>query len=82
MVTWIVLAVVLFALIVLVLAVRPVLARLPALQRAALALLGRQAQVEALGASAEALQDRLLVLQRQAEVAQQRLTLIKAKHGE
>jgi hypothetical protein len=81
-VTWIVLAVVLFALVVPVLAVRPVLARLPGLHRAALALLRRQAQVEALASSAEALQDRLLTLQRQAELAQQRLTLIKAKHGE
>lgn len=82
MVTWIVLAVVLFALVLLVLAVRPVLTRLPALHRAALALLGRQEQVEALAARAEATQERLFVLQRQAQVAQQRITLIKAKHGE
>ncbi|MFK3985584.1 hypothetical protein ACI2K4_35125 [Micromonospora sp. NPDC050397] len=82
MVTWIVLAVVLFALVVLVLAVRPVLTRLPALHRASVALLRRQDQVEALASRAEATQERLLVLQRQAEVAQRRLTLIKAKHGE
>ncbi|WP_329110134.1 hypothetical protein OG792_14660 [Micromonospora sp. NBC_01699] len=82
MVTWIVLAVVLFALFVLVLAARPVLVRLPGLERAALALLRRQGQVEALASRAETLQERLLVLQRQAEVTRQRLILIKAKHGE
>jgi hypothetical protein len=81
-VTWIVLAVVLFALVVLVLAARPVLARLPGLRRAALALQRRQAQAEALGSTAEALQERLLTLQRQAEAVQQRLLLIKTKRGE
>ncbi|RZU75281.1 hypothetical protein EV384_3813 [Micromonospora kangleipakensis] len=67
MVTWIVLAVVLFALVVLALAVRPVLARLPRLRRAAVALQGRQAEAEA--------------LQARAATAQERVALIKAKRG-
>jgi len=57
--TWIVLAVLGCALLVLVGAVRPVLTRLPALRRAALALQRRQGEAEALAAQAERLQLRL-----------------------
>jgi flagellar biosynthesis/type III secretory pathway M-ring protein FliF/YscJ len=80
-VKWIVLAVVLFALVVLALAVRPVLARLPRLRRAAVALQRRQGEAEALRAGAEALQERAEALQAQAAVAQERMALIKAKRG-
>ncbi|MBQ0894096.1 hypothetical protein KBX37_13485 [Micromonospora sp. U56] len=81
MVKWIVLAVVLFALVVLALAVRPVLARLPRLRRAALALQRRQADADTLREAAEALSERAETLQRQVETTQQRVELIKAKRG-
>ncbi|MFE9690303.1 hypothetical protein [Micromonospora sp. NPDC005806] len=81
MVTWIVLGVVLFALVVLALAVRPVLARLPRLRRAALALQRHQADAVALRSAAEALQDRAVALQERSAVAQERLALIKARRG-
>ncbi|MGR6320290.1 hypothetical protein Q2K19_24415 [Micromonospora soli] len=81
MVTWIVLGVVLFALVVLALAVRPVLARLPRLRRAALALQRRQADALALQSAAEALQDRAAALQERSAVTQERLALIKARRG-
>ncbi|MCM0674254.1 hypothetical protein NCC78_06065 [Micromonospora phytophila] len=79
MVTWIVVAGVLFALVVLALAVRPVLARLPRLRRAAVALQGRAAEAEALRETAETLQQRAEVLQGQLDTTQQRLALIKAR---
>ncbi|MFI9638730.1 hypothetical protein ACIG87_01500 [Micromonospora sp. NPDC051925] len=81
MVKWIVLAVLLFALVVLALAVRPVLVRLPRLRRAAVGLQAREADAEALRRSAEALQERAEALQRRGETTQQRLELIKAKRG-
>jgi flagellar biosynthesis/type III secretory pathway M-ring protein FliF/YscJ len=80
-VKWIVLAVLLFALVVLALAARPVLVRLPRLRRAALALQRRQADAEALRGTAEVLQERAEVLQRQVETTQQRLAVINAKRG-
>jgi flagellar biosynthesis/type III secretory pathway M-ring protein FliF/YscJ len=80
-VKWIVLAVVLFALVVLALAVRPVLARLPRLRRAAVALQRRQADADPLREAAEALSERAETLQRQVETTQQRVELIKAKRG-
>jgi flagellar biosynthesis/type III secretory pathway M-ring protein FliF/YscJ len=80
-VKWIVLAVVLFAFVVLALAVRPVLARLPRLRRAAVALQRRQAEAEELRSTAEALQERAEALQAQAATTQQRVALIKAKRG-
>ncbi|MEV0002730.1 hypothetical protein AB0H28_10630 [Micromonospora sp. NPDC050980] len=82
MVIWIVLGVVLFALVVLALAVRPVVARLPRLRRSALALQRRAAEAESLRSATEALQARAEGLQARAAVAQQRVTLIKAKRGE
>ncbi|MGB2571525.1 hypothetical protein ACPFP2_24190 [Micromonospora citrea] len=81
MVKWIVLAVVLFALVVLALAVRPVVARLPRLRRAVVALQRRQADAEALREAAEVLQVRAEALQQRAELAQDRIELIKAKRG-
>ncbi|MFR9777155.1 hypothetical protein ACL02O_13970 [Micromonospora sp. MS34] len=81
MVKWIVLGVVLFALVVLALAVRPVLARLPRLRRAALALQRRQTEAEALRSAAETLQQRAEGLQERVTVAQERMALIKAKRG-
>lgn len=81
MVKWIVLAVVLFSLVVLALAVRPVLVRLPRLRRAAVALQQRQEQAESLRSTAELLQERAEVLQRQAAITQRRLAVIKSKRG-
>lgn len=81
MVTWIVVGVVLFAFVVLALAVRPVLARLPRLRRAALALQGRQAEAEALRSAAEVLQERAEALQERVTVVQERTALIKARRG-
>lgn len=82
MVKWIVLAVVLLSLLILALAVRPVLVRLPGLRRAALALQGRQAEAEVLQRSAIDLQDQIVLLQQQAEVTQRRIAVIQAKRGE
>ncbi|MFG2167502.1 hypothetical protein [Micromonospora chersina] len=81
MVTWIVLGVVLFALVVLALAVRPVLARLPRLRRTAVALQRRQAEAESLRSAAEELQARAESLQERVGLAQERIALIKASRG-
>ncbi|SCF21900.1 hypothetical protein [Micromonospora mirobrigensis] len=81
MVKWIVLAVLLFALVVLALAARPVLVRLPRLRRAAVALQRRQGEAEALRDAAEELAARAGELQRRAETTQQRVELIKARRG-
>lgn len=81
MVTWIVVAVVVFALVVLALAVRPVLARLPRLRRAALQLQQRQQQAESLLAGATAVQERAEAMQRTLTLTEQRLAVIQAKRG-
>ncbi|SCF13172.1 hypothetical protein GA0070607_5915 [Micromonospora coriariae] len=81
MLKWIVLAVVLLPLVALALAVRPVLARLPQLRRAALALQRRAGEAEALRDTAEALQRRAEGVQRQLDTTQQRLAVIKARRG-
>ncbi|GIG87522.1 hypothetical protein [Plantactinospora endophytica] len=81
MVKWIVLAAVLFGLLVLGLAVRRVLTRLPRLQRAALALQDRQQQAEDLQRVALTVQDRAEAMQQQVETLQQRLVLIRTKRG-
>jgi hypothetical protein len=78
---WIVLAVVLLPLVALALAVRPVLARLPRLRRAAVALQRRAAEAEALRETAEALQRRAEEVQRRLDTTSQRLAVIKAKRG-
>lgn len=82
MVKWIVVAVVLFALLLLALAARPVLVRLPALDRAARRSQGRQAEAEALQGAAAELEQRLATLREQSETTQRRFAVIKAKRGE
>ncbi|WP_430501876.1 hypothetical protein ACQRWP_09800 [Micromonospora trifolii] len=81
MLIWIVLAVVLLPLVALALAVRPVLARLPRLHRAAVALQRRAAEADALRETAEALQQRAEEVQRRLDTTSQRLAVIKAKRG-
>ncbi|TDC36713.1 hypothetical protein E1211_12675 [Micromonospora sp. 15K316] len=82
MLWWIVLAVVLAALVLLAVAVRGVLARLPGLRRAALALQRRQDEALELAGAARTLQERSETLQRQLTVTQRRIELIRAKrHG-
>lgn len=81
MVTWIVLGVVLFALLVLGLAVRAVAARLPELRRAALRLRQRQAEAEELRGRAEALRERAEALRVGVVAAQRRVAVIKARRG-
>ncbi len=81
MVFWIVLAVVVFALVVLALAVRSVLARLGPLHRAAERLRRRQDEVEGLREAALRLQHGLEGLAVQAGEAQRRITAIKAASG-
>ncbi|MBG6104489.1 flagellar biosynthesis/type III secretory pathway M-ring protein FliF/YscJ [Micromonospora vinacea] len=81
MLIWIVLAVVLLPLVALALAVRPVLARLPRLRRAAVALQRRAAEAEALRETAEALQQRAEDVQRRLDTTSHRLAVIKAKRG-
>ncbi|MEW2145001.1 hypothetical protein AB0869_19530 [Micromonospora vinacea] len=81
MLIWIVLAVVLLPLVALALAVRPVLARLPRLRRAAVALQRRAAEAEALRETAEALQQRAEEVQRRLDTTSRRLAVIKAKRG-
>ncbi|GAB3839443.1 hypothetical protein GCM10029963_06710 [Micromonospora andamanensis] len=79
---WIVLALVLVPLVLLALAVRPVLARLPRLRRAALALQRRADEATALREAAESLQQRAEGLQSRLETTQQRLTLIRSRRGD
>ncbi|MBG6065872.1 hypothetical protein [Micromonospora ureilytica] len=81
MLIWIVLAVVLLPLVALALAVRPVLARLPRLRRAAVALQRRAAEAEALRETAEALQQRAEEVQHRLDTTSRRLAVIKAKRG-
>jgi len=76
---WIVLGVVLLGLVVLVLTLGSVLGRLAGLQRATRRLLLRQEQAARVSVKGQALQERLLVLQRQAEVAEQRLAALAAR---
>ncbi|MEU6205206.1 hypothetical protein ABZ814_16675 [Micromonospora musae] len=79
MLWWIVLAVVLATLVLLALAVRGVLARLPGLRRAAVKLQRRQDEALELAGAAQTLQERSEALQRQLAVTQRRMELIKAK---
>ncbi|WP_433319684.1 hypothetical protein ACQP0U_14785 [Micromonospora sp. CA-269861] len=81
MLIWIVLAVVLLPLVVFALAVRPVLARLPRLRRAAVALQRRAAEAEALQETAVTLQQRAEDVQRRLDTTSRRLAVIKAKRG-
>ncbi|WP_204031746.1 hypothetical protein [Micromonospora qiuiae] len=81
MLKWIVLALVLVPLVVLVLAVRPVLARLPQLRRAVLKLHRRADEAMALRAAAESLQQQAEGLQSRLTTTEQRLALIRARRG-
>ncbi len=81
MLKWIVLALVLVPLVVLVLAVRPVLARLPQLRRAVLGLHRRADEATALRAAAESLQQQAEGLQDRLATTEQQLTLIRARRG-
>ncbi len=81
MVTWIVVAVCVVALLVLGLAVQPVLGRLGALREAAVGLLDRQQDALALQARAETLTATVQALQQRAELASEQVAVIKAARG-
>lgn len=78
-VVWIVLALALLGLVVLAVAARSALSRLPQLRRAIVRLQQRRTEAEVLQEKAIALQDRLAALQRAATYAQERIALIAAK---
>ncbi|MEU5566231.1 hypothetical protein [Micromonospora musae] len=79
MLWWIVLAVVLATLVLLAVAVRGVLTRLPGLRRAAVKLQRRQDDALELAGAAQTLQERSEALQQQLTVVQRRIELVKAK---
>ncbi len=81
MVTWIVVAVIVVALIVLALAVRPVLARLGGLRRAADTLTARQEQALALQAQVEALTARVAQVQEGLRHAREQRAVNAAARG-
>jgi HAMP domain-containing protein len=81
-VLWIVLATVLVGLIILVAVTVPLLGRLGALSRAVRRLQRRRQDALQLQAGAAELEQSALGLQRRAEIAQERVALIKAGHGE
>ena len=81
MVTWIVVAVIVVALIVLALAVRPVLARLGGLRRAAAKLTARQEQALALQGQVAALTARVAQVQEGLQRAQEQRAVITAARG-
>jgi hypothetical protein len=78
-VIWIVLGTVLFGLLILALAARAVLARLARLRRATVPLLRRRAEAEALRHAAMELQERLLAVRAQAELAQRTVAVLRAR---
>lgn len=80
-VTWIVLGAVLLGLLTLAAVLRPLLARLPRLRRAAVTLQGHRVQAESLQRSALQLRDRAEALQRQVEVVQARLPVRRSPSG-
>ncbi|GAA1854314.1 hypothetical protein [Asanoa iriomotensis] len=81
MVLWIVIGAAVLGLLILALAARPVLARLPELARALRRLEDRQARAEELGAKLAVLQEQAEAVQQRAVVAQERITVIKAGRG-
>lgn len=81
MVTWIVLGALLVGLLLLAVAARRVLVRLPQLRRAALALHQRQAQAEGLRHAAIALEERVAAVQRQVDETQRRVAVLRARRG-
>ena len=80
MVTWIVLGALLVGLLLLAVAARRVLVRLPQLRRA-LALHQRQAQAEGLRHAAIALEERVAAVQRQVDETQRRVAVLRARRG-
>jgi hypothetical protein len=74
---WVVGAIGLLGLVLLGLAARTVLLRLPALRRAMARLEQRAAQAQALQASVEALQERMVGLQEQAETVRTGVATIR-----
>ena len=81
MVLWIVIGAAVLGLLVLALAARAVLARLPELARALRRLEDRQVRAEAMGNELAMLQERAEELRQQTVVAQERIALIKAARG-
>ncbi|GIF47892.1 hypothetical protein DFJ67_7564 [Asanoa ferruginea] len=81
MVLWIVIGVAVLGLLVLALAARAVLARLPELARALRRLEDRQARAQALGDELAVLQERAESVRQQTVVTQQRIEVIKAARG-
>jgi uncharacterized protein YlxW (UPF0749 family) len=79
---WIVIAAVVLGLIVLVAVTVPVVGRLAGLQLAVARLRRRQQEAMKLQAGAAQLEETVQAVQRRAETMQQRLTLIRAGHGE
>lgn len=79
MVTWIVVAVVVLALLVLVLAVMSVVGRLSALQRAARRLQLRQEEAMRLQQGAATLEASVAALQQRAELAQEQMVAIRGR---
>jgi len=80
-VLWIVLGAAVLGLLVLALAARPVLARLPELARALRRLEDRQTRAQALGDELALLQERAESVRRQTVVTQERIAVIKAARG-
>ncbi|GIF67380.1 hypothetical protein Ais01nite_54150 [Asanoa ishikariensis] len=81
MVLWIVIGAAVLGLLLLALAARPVLARLPELARALRRLEDRQARAEQLGTQLADLQERVEAVQERAVTAQERIAIIKAGRG-
>lgn len=81
MVLWIVIGAAVLGLLVLAVAARPVLARLPELARALRRLEDRQARAQALATDLAAVRERAEAVRRQAVVAQERIAVIKAGRG-
>jgi hypothetical protein len=80
-VLWIVIGAAVLGLLVLALAARPLLARLPELARALRRLEDRQARAEALGEELALLQERAESVRQQTVVTQERIAVIKAGRG-
>ena len=82
MVTWIVVAVIVLAFVVLGLALMAVAGRLPELRRAALKLQRRQEQALKLQEGAATLEQSILALQERAQLAAGQVAVIQAGRGE
>ena len=82
MVLWIVLGAGVFGLLVLALAARAVVARLPELARALRRLQDRQARAEELNVALASLQENVEAAQARTVVTQERIAVIKARTGQ